>query len=192
MRVFKALSVFGFTLIELMITVAIIAVLSAVAIPAYLGYLRRSYLSEATTSISAIKSAEESYFTINGCYVAAAAHPASIPAGTKADWGDPGGAWARNALAVRPDRQVRFQYQVYANNTVTATGGCGTFVDRDSIGNLGCVSQTTISDTLVNDVVFPSNWYVVVARGDLNGDTNSSTIVSAIDDSTIIMCNELE
>lgn len=186
-------AVFGFTLIELMIVVAIIAVLSAIAIPAYQSYIRRSYLSEATTSISAIKSAEESFYTINNCYVNATAWPASVPAGTTTAW-DTGlpttSAWARGALGVRPDRNVRFQYGVYASNSLSAGMGCGTALTRPSAAQLSnCVSDPT---ALTNATVFGSNWYIVWASGDLNGDGTASMIVSAIDDSTVIMCNELE
>src|SRR5712664_879058 len=46
----------GFTLIELMIVVAIIGVLAAVAIPAYQDYIARSQVSEAVSLLGAAKS----------------------------------------------------------------------------------------------------------------------------------------
>jgi prepilin-type N-terminal cleavage/methylation domain-containing protein len=185
-------SILGFTMIELMIVVAIVAVLSAVAIPAYQSYIRRSYLNEATTSISAIKSAEESFYTINNCYVNATAWPTAVPSATSVAW-DPApatSAWARGALGVRPDRLVRFQYGVYASNDISSGLGCGSALTRPSSAALSsCVSDPT---ALTNAAIFGSNWYIVWAKGNLDGDSVNSMIVSAIDDSAVIMCNELE
>ena len=53
----------GFTLIELMIVVAIIGVLSAVAIPAFLKFIRKSKTSEASTNIKAIGDGAVSYYS---------------------------------------------------------------------------------------------------------------------------------
>jgi type IV pilus assembly protein PilE len=58
----------GFTLIELMIAVAIIAVLAAVAMPSYQNYVRRGQLSEAFTTLSDMRVKMEQYYQDNKFY----------------------------------------------------------------------------------------------------------------------------
>ncbi len=52
----------GFTLIEVMITVAIVGILTAVAVPAYTDYVTRSKLSEAFTALAAAQPAAEQFW----------------------------------------------------------------------------------------------------------------------------------
>ncbi|MFO8070463.1 MAG: prepilin-type N-terminal cleavage/methylation domain-containing protein [Polyangia bacterium] len=52
----------GFTLIELMIVVAIIGILAAVAIPAFINYMRRAKTSEATVNVDRIFEGAVAYF----------------------------------------------------------------------------------------------------------------------------------
>lgn len=52
----------GFTLVELMIVVAIIGILAAIAIPAYLDYIRRSKTSETSTILKAMVDGQVGFF----------------------------------------------------------------------------------------------------------------------------------
>jgi type IV pilus assembly protein PilA len=69
----------GFTLIELMIVVAIIGILAAVAIPAYQDYIARSQVSEAFSMTSGMKTTIAEYGQINGAYPDSTATPATTP-----------------------------------------------------------------------------------------------------------------
>jgi type IV pilus assembly protein PilE len=58
----------GFTLIELMIVVAIVAILAAVAVPAYQSSVQKSRRSDAITALSGLQLAEEKYRASNPTY----------------------------------------------------------------------------------------------------------------------------
>ena len=81
----------GFTLIELMIVVAIIGILAAIAIPNFLTYQMKSRQAEAKTNLQAIRTSNIAFQAERGCYISAAAEGVVAPvAGTKtipAAWG---------------------------------------------------------------------------------------------------------
>lgn len=58
----------GFTLIEVMITVAIISILAAVAIPQYRDYVTRSRLADASTGLATMRAQMERYYQDNRTY----------------------------------------------------------------------------------------------------------------------------
>ena len=63
----------GFTLIELMIVIAIIGILAAIAIPQFSAYRTRSFNSAAAADIRNAATAQEAYFVDNQSYTAAQA-----------------------------------------------------------------------------------------------------------------------
>ncbi len=58
----------GFTLIEVMVTVAIVAILAAVALPSYTGYVTRGKTAEATSGLANLRVKMEQYFQDNRTY----------------------------------------------------------------------------------------------------------------------------
>jgi type IV pilus assembly protein PilE len=58
----------GFSLIELMIVVVIIAILAAVAVPSYRNYIMRGHRTDATRALQDTAAREESYFFSNNAY----------------------------------------------------------------------------------------------------------------------------
>ncbi len=67
----------GFTLIELMVTVAIVAILAGVALPIYTSYIMRGKLQEASSNLLAIRVRMEQYFQDNRTYATGPCTPTS-------------------------------------------------------------------------------------------------------------------
>lgn len=90
----------GFTLIELMIVVAIIGILAAIAIPNFLTYQLKSRQAEAKTNLQAIKTSEIAFQAERGCYIGLAVElgqPLAVAATKTAPW-----PWGIGALPTAP------------------------------------------------------------------------------------------
>jgi type IV pilus assembly protein PilE len=70
----------GFTLIEVMMAVAIVAILASVALPSYVDYIRRGKITEATAALGTMRVQMEQYFQDNRTYADVAGVPAPCTA----------------------------------------------------------------------------------------------------------------
>lgn len=88
----------GFTLIELMIVVAIIGILAAIALPAYQGYTQKAGFAETMNATAAAKSAVEVCAQVNNALGACDGGAAGIPANVTAAAGVVGLATTNGAI----------------------------------------------------------------------------------------------
>jgi len=113
----------GFTLIELMIVVAIIGILAAIAIPNYLNYQLKAKTAEAKTNLGGIKTALESYRAEQDKYLGCSANPGAVPAAAKSAWDTTKSGWGD--IGFVPAGSVYYQYAVsgaISAFSATATG----------------------------------------------------------------------
>lgn len=131
-RPFRPAARAGFTIIELLIVVAIIGILSSIAIPMLASHQLRTKSTEAKTNLGAIRVVEEANFSENGAYLAANAEPAVIPGRTAADFDVAGSDYA--ALGWAPEGRVFFSYAVtVAPDASGFTADAAADIDGDGV-----------------------------------------------------------
>ena len=134
----------GFTLIELMIVVAIIGILAAVAIPAYQDYTIKAKLQEATSLTSPSRTALGIFCSENGSF-------ASLSGGTldEFDVTVPGGAKVVDTVAVAKTADTTATItaallstapSAVASGSITWTGTCS------ANGTIWAVTGTSVAD----------------------------------------------
>lgn len=170
----------GFTLIELMITVAIIGVLAVLATVGYARWLRTAKTAEATAMLGNIKSAEETWRAehlnykgvTGGATTITEEYPAAPPKDVKVAWAPQSCTTAMcivlNQLNVQADGAVYYRYGIVA-------------------GSADGAAKTVDGKTFSAGAYDP--WFVARAHGNLNNDGVQSYYWTSSFDTTIVSQN---
>lgn len=112
----------GFTLIELMIVVAIIGILSMIALPAYQEYVIRSRIPDATSNLATKRIQMEQFFQDNRTYAAGPACDADAASSKYFDFSCTGlSATAYTVRAVGKSAMTGFTYTINQQNAKATT-----------------------------------------------------------------------
>ncbi|EGQ9578316.1 pilin [Vibrio cholerae] len=146
MKAYKNKQQQGFTLIELMIVVAVIGVLAAIAIPQYQKYVAKAEVASALATLTGIKTNVEAYAVETGSFPAAGKEgdlgvPTSIPSGTVAFAATSSGAGT-----------ITFSFNT--SNVSNLISGKKFLLNRTSAGVWTCDGAAT---TPVTDDLLPKN-----------------------------------
>jgi len=119
----SSLSQKGFTLVELMIVVAIIGILAAIALPNYTDYVQRGKAAEATSNLANLRVQMEQYYQDNRTYVGGNCTPAAGAAKyfTYACPVQTATTYTLAAAGVAAEGMTDFAFSVNENNAKTST-----------------------------------------------------------------------
>jgi type IV pilus assembly protein PilE len=111
----------GFTLIELMITVAIMAILAAIAVPIYSDYTRRAKVAEAASGLSAIAVKLNAYYDNHRTYQTGSGSTACSASGSNFRFSCTGDATTFTATATGLNSMAGFTYTLDQSGIKTST-----------------------------------------------------------------------
>ena len=140
----------GFTLLELMLVVAIIGVIATIALPTFQRFKLRARSAEAGTNLAAIRVAQRGYFSEYSEFVAASASPATHGGSMGQAFADTGGGFA--ILGWAPEGNVFFQYAV-AVSGVAFTADAAADIDNDGVVQVwGYVHPSSMGVTVTGEL----------------------------------------
>jgi type IV pilus assembly protein PilE len=127
----KSNSAAGFTLIELMIVVAVVAILAAIAVPSYNESVRKTHRAQAKADIVEYAQSAERYFTTNNSFTGFTLPSSSSPRET--------GATPRYALTLASTASTYTITATPVSGSSQASDRCGTL----SINQAGVKTRST-------------------------------------------------
>ena len=179
----------GFTLIELMVTVAVISILAAIAIPSFFGETRKATASaEVQPMFNDLRVRLEEYLQENGAYPAtlgeSTLYPA-VPSATPQPLNPLPATWQALKVRISGRDQVRCSY----------TWATGLANDPSNIGPIASGSWTATPQTGFGFTVPTTDWYYLLAKCDMDGvndgtDATFSWYFSSSADPSINRLNE--
>ncbi|MEH6445548.1 MAG: pilin [Oceanospirillaceae bacterium] len=132
----------GFTLIELMIVVAIIGILAAIALPAYQDYTKRARVSEGLALAAGAKTAVAEYYSSEGIW------PLTNTLAGLADAANIRGSSVVSVTVAPVGASSVAVITVLFNGTVTS-GGTVTLTPTDTTGSLSWNCTSTLENAIV-------------------------------------------
>jgi prepilin-type N-terminal cleavage/methylation domain-containing protein len=142
----------GFTLVELMIVVAIIGLLSAIAIPNYMSAQYRSKRAELPVNVASMRTAERAYEALYDTYLEAPQCPTGTPGKTQQPWGEGNEGFA--ALGWLPHGRVRGVYEITTvPGGASSSGGEFHVVGRTDVDGDGVLARYTATQLATGALV---------------------------------------
>ena len=105
----------GFTVIEIMVVVGIVAILTAIVLPVYEMFGRKAQASEALYHLRTISTHQRSHRATEATYLVLHKNPPGDPPADYLLWGNPGGNW--DILGYSLSKRIRYQYSAEAGST---------------------------------------------------------------------------
>lgn len=170
----------GFTLLELVVTIAVVSILAAIALPSFLRESRKSKASaEVQPLFSDLRLRLEQYLQENGRYPAtigeSTMHPGTAPSTTKQPLNDLPAEWQALKVRISGDDTVYCAY-------TWATGAAG---DDDNIGPRAAAAPFNFTPP-------STEWYYLLAKCDMDGDGVSGWYFASSVNPTIVPADEGE